>query len=67
MIFFNIKSEELKEIPIINFPKDISFHPHGIDLFQNKFIYMINHAFNHKKNFERIEIVEIIKGKNKFK
>ena len=67
MIFFNIESEELKEIPIINFPKDISFHPHGIDLFQNKYIYIINHAFNHKKSFERIEVVEIIKENNKFK
>ena len=67
MILFNIDTEELQEIPIINFPKDIPFHPHGIDLFQNKFIYIINHAFNYKKCNERIEIVEIIKDNNKFK
>lgn len=67
MILFNIDTEELKEIPIINFPKDIPFHPHGIDLFKNKYIYIINHAFNYKESFERIEIVEIIREKNKFK
>ena len=67
MILFNIDNGEFKEIQIINFPKDISFHPHGIDLFHNKYIYIINHAFNYKKSFERIEIVEIIKDNNEFK
>ena len=68
MIYFNIDTEELKEIPITNFPKDVPFHPHGIDLFQNKYIYIINHAFNCIKSVERIEVVEIIKdNNNKFK
>ena len=67
MIYFNIDTEELKEIQIKNFPKNISFHPHGINLYKNKYIYIINHSFNHIKSYERIEIVEIIKENNIFK
>ena len=67
MLYFNIDTEELKEIQIKNFPKNISFHPHGINLYKNKYIYIINHSFNYIKSYERIEIVEIIKEKNNFK
>ena len=67
MLYFNIDTEELKEIHIKNFPKNISFHPHGINLYKNKYIYIINHSFNYIKSYERIEIVEIIKENNIFK
>ena len=67
MLYFNIDTEELKEIQIKNFPKNISFHPHGINLYKNKYIYIINHSFNYIKSYERIEIVEIIKENNNFK
>jgi len=67
LIYFNIDSEEIKEIQIKNFPKKISFHPHGIYLYKNKYIYIINHSFHYIKSYERIEIVEIIKEDNVFK
>lgn len=49
---------EILELPILNFPSEINFHPHGIYLYKNKYIYVINHAY--QKGGERVELFEII-------
>ena len=32
-----------RKMVIKNFPKNVSFHPHGLSLFENKTLYVINH------------------------
>jgi len=41
------------EIPIENFPQDLDFNPHGINLFHNQ-LYVINHAY--KNHSEQVEV-----------
>lgn len=56
----SVKHEDIKieDIRINNFPSDVAFHPHGIYLYNNKFIYVINHAYH--KGGERVEIFKIV-------
>lgn len=42
---------------VVNFPKNISFNPHGMDVYDNQ-LYVINHASAHKGG-ERIEVFDI--------
>ena len=46
-----------------NYPKNINFFPHGMELYKNKYIYVLNHALN-SIDGERIEVFEVIKEKN---
>ena len=46
-----------------NYPKNIIFFPHGMELYKNKYIYVLNHALN-SIDGERIEVFEVIKEKN---
>jgi hypothetical protein len=53
---------KIKKIPISNFPKDVNFHPHGIYLYKNSTLYVINHAY--QKGGERVEILSISEDPN---
>ena len=45
LVVFNMTSKVLTSEKIEGFPKEIAFHPHGVYLFKNEFLYAINHAF----------------------
>ena len=45
-----------QSIDLIDFPKDILFHPHGLSLHGNK-LFVLNHAW--EKGGERVEIFDI--------
>lgn len=67
LIYVKIKNDEknkiqindlkIKNMHMKNFPKDIGFHPHGIYLHREKFLYVINHAYD--RGGERVEVFEI--------
>lgn len=59
MVSFNLKTNQLQELPINNFPEGVPFFPHGIDLFNKEYIYIINHSFTEQYS-ERVEVVKII-------
>ena len=56
---FDILTETLKFHSIKGFPEEIAFHPHGIFLYKQTFLYVINHAY--KNGGERIEVIKIQK------
>lgn len=45
------------KLEMVDYPKDVSFHPHGIFTKNKKFLYVLNHAYN--KGGERIDYFEI--------
>jgi len=49
-------TENIKQLNLEGFPKDIAFHPHGIYAVNNT-IYVINHAYS--KGGERVEVFGI--------
>jgi len=61
LFLYNIKKKELQKLTIENYPKGISFHPHGISLYkidsQKYYLLIINHSINFEKQHceERIE------------
>lgn len=59
MVSFNLKTNQLEELQIKNFPKGVPFFPHGIDLFNKEYLYIINHSFTEQYS-ERVEVVKII-------
>ena len=65
MVAYDLNTNKLYEIKINNFPKDIPFHPHGIDLFQDIYLFVINHSFSHTNSQERIELLSINFSNNK--
>ena len=64
LVLFDIGKKEFINLELKNFPKNINFFPHGMELYKNKYIYVINHGLN-SKDGERIEVFEIIKENNK--
>ena len=62
MISFNLESEDQEKVrfvPLVNFPEKVPFHPHGMDLMDEEFIYVINHSFSSKISNERVELFRI--------
>ena len=59
MIAYDLTTNNLYEIKINNFPEGIPFHPHGIDLFQGKYLFVINHSFSPTNSQERVELLSI--------
>jgi hypothetical protein len=59
----SISEHKIEDLLVNNFPKDFKFHPHGLYLYKNKYIYVINHAYN--KGGERVEVFEIVDTDNK--
>jgi hypothetical protein len=57
MVSIDLKTKTIEPIKIENYPEKIPLHPHGIYLFQNKTLYVINHPG--KGTGERIEVFEI--------
>ena len=47
MVLLDLNTNKITELPIKNFPEKIPFHPHGIDLYKEEYIYIINHSFNY--------------------
>ena len=66
LVLFDIRKKQLKNLELKNFPKNLHFFPHGMELYKNKYIYVINHGFN-SIDGERFEIFEIVKEKNEVK
>lgn len=44
---FHLKSNTLKKLRIKGFPENLKLNPHGLNLFNNKTLYFINHGFSH--------------------
>ena len=60
----NILTEKFSKVKIVDFPKDVPFHPHGLSLYkkseQDYILYILNHAVNYiYEGEERIEIINI--------
>ena len=60
----NIKSEKYYKAKIIDFPKNIPFHPHGLSLYKKRdneyILYILNHAVNGLyEGEERIEKINV--------
>ena len=53
---YDLEHSTIYKLRIKNFPKNIDFHPHGIDIFGDE-LYVINHAY--KRGGERIEVLRI--------
>lgn len=53
----SINDIKIYDIKMKDFPKEIAFHPHGIYLYKEKYLYVINHAYN--KGGERVEVFEM--------
>ena len=66
MAIFDIKNKKFKTLELKNYPEKVNFFPHGMKIYKDKYIYVLNHALN-SIDGERIEIFELIyenKGKN---
>ena len=66
MAIFDIKNKKFKTLELNNYPEKVNFFPHGMKIYKDKYIYVLNHALN-SIDGERIEIFELIyenKGKN---
>ena len=63
LVLFDLKTNQPKNLEIKNFPENTNFFPHGMELYKNKYIYVLNHGLNSKSR-ERIEIFEKKKKKN---
>ena len=61
----NIKSKELFEIPIKNFPDNLIFSPLGIDILNKEYLYVINHSGTPNGSNEQIEVFKIILSEEK--
>ena len=66
LVLFDIRTKQFKNLEIKNFLRNLNFFPHGMELYKNKYIYVINHGLN-SIDGERFEIFEIIKEKNDVK
>ena len=62
MVLLDLYTNKITELPIKNFPEKIPFHPHGIDLYKDEYIYIINHSFHYYGSNERIEVIKIEKN-----
>lgn len=61
IVVFDIQNEIISNHNIIDFPKNIAFHPLGIFLYRNAYLYIINHEY--KFGWDRIEVVKILRNK----
>lgn len=59
------KNSTITKLQIDGFPKNVSFHPHGIYLYDSKLLYVINHA--HERGGERVEVLEFKSSKSGYK
>ena len=61
---YNIKQEKISYLPIKNYPKNRIFGPHGIDILNKEYLFIINHSSKFNNCQERIEIVKITYNSN---
>ncbi|MEE4248261.1 MAG: hypothetical protein V2I33_22965 [Kangiellaceae bacterium] len=47
----------LRELERHGFPAKVAFYPHGLSIWEGRWLYVINHAFN--RGGERVEVFEI--------
>jgi hypothetical protein len=47
-------------LPIIGFPSEVNLQPHGVFLFQEKWLYAVNYA--HSRGGQRVEVFELVKS-----
>jgi len=50
----------VRKIQMNNFPQNVAFYPHGIYIYKNNSLYVINHAY--QKGGERVEIFDIVEN-----
>jgi hypothetical protein len=55
-------NREAVKLEIKDFPENIAFHPHGIALFNNNEVYVLNHGYS--RGGERVEKFTIRSEKN---
>ena len=64
LYLINIKTEKFSKLKIVDFPKKVPFHPHGLSLYkkseENYILYVVNHAVSETyEGQERIEKINI--------
>ena len=59
LVVIDPKEQSVKALPITNFPEDVAFHPHGLFIFENLLLYVVNHAY--EKGGERVEVFSLLK------
>jgi hypothetical protein len=47
-------------LPISGFPSEVNLQPHGVFLFQEKWLYAVNYA--HSRGGQRVEVFELVKS-----
>ena len=55
----NLKNEEFFEVPLKNFPKNITFEPLAVDILNQKYLFVINHRKSYDFSNEQIEVFKI--------
>ncbi|CAG9316322.1 unnamed protein product [Blepharisma stoltei] len=61
LLYFDSEAKTYGFIKLSKFPADLPFHPHGIYLFDNSTLYVLNHAYGDYG--ERIEIFYLMESK----
>jgi hypothetical protein len=47
----------VRDLKLHGFPEGVAFYPHGLSIWEGKWVYVINHAYN--RGGERVEVFEI--------
>jgi hypothetical protein len=64
IVLIDVVTEKLTKLEIEGWPEKLGFHPHGIFLFEERLLFVINHAYN--RGGERIDVLRVIvNNKNK--
>ena len=59
LVLIDPKKQSVESLEIKGFPEEVEFHPHGIFIWENLNLYVINHA--DKNGGERVEVFSILK------
>ena len=57
LVLIDPAKQTVSPIEIKGFPQDIAFHPHGMSLFEDRLLYVINHAF--RNGGERVDVFQV--------
>jgi hypothetical protein len=58
IILITVYPLSFRNLPIVDYPEEDNFHPHGMYLLNNKTLFIINHGLN--KGGERIDIMHLL-------
>lgn len=57
LVYIDVENKTWGNIKMLKFPENLPFHPHGIFLYDNSTLYVINHGYGNYG--ERIEVFSI--------